>query len=84
MAEAMDTNRPDLSQLRIHPEARKELERSGFIHTKHNTQLIEIAGRRRASTGERDVLAILRLEYIGGLISREEYEKRLIEAQKGS
>ncbi|UCE29096.1 MAG: hypothetical protein JSV85_07555 [Candidatus Bathyarchaeota archaeon] len=66
----------------VHPDARKELERSGFIHAKHDTQLIEIAGRRRGPVGERDVLAILRLEYVGGLISREEYEKRLIEIQK--
>lgn len=66
----------------IHPEARVELEKSGFIQARHGTQFIEIVGRKRNPAGEREVLEILRLEYAGGLISKEEYEKQLIEIQK--
>jgi len=66
----------------IHPKARMELEKFGFIQARHNTQFIEITGRKRNQAGEREVLEILRLEYAVGLISREEYEKRLIEVQK--
>ena len=66
----------------IHPEARLELERSGFIQAGHGTQFIEIVGRKRKRAGESEVLEILRLEYASGLVSREEYEKRLIEVQK--
>jgi len=66
----------------IHPEARVELEKSGFIQAKHGTQLIEIAGRKKNSAGEEGVLEILRLEYACGLISREEYEKKLVEVRK--
>lgn len=66
----------------IHPKARMELEKSGFIQARHNTQFIEIVGRKRNLAGERKVLEILRLEYAWGLVSREEYEKKLIEIQK--
>jgi len=66
----------------IHPEARIGLEKSGFIQAKHNTQLIEINWKKRKSAGEREVLEILRLEYGSGLISREEYEKQLIEVRR--
>jgi len=66
----------------IHPDVRMELEKSGFIQARHNTQFIEIVRRKRNRSGEREVLEILRLEYAGGLISREEYEKKLIEIQK--
>ena len=66
----------------IHPQARMELEASGFIQAGHKTQLIEIVGMKRAPAGERAVLEILRLEYASGLISREEYEKHWIEARK--
>ncbi len=66
----------------IHPKARMELEKFGFIQAKHDTQFIEIAGRKGTQLVKREVLEILRLEYAGGLISREEYEKQLIEIQK--
>lgn len=66
----------------IHPKARIELEKSGFIQARHNTQFIEIVGRKRNLAGEREVLEILRLEYAWGLVSREEYEKKLIEIRK--
>ncbi|UCF58541.1 MAG: hypothetical protein JSV15_05590 [Candidatus Bathyarchaeota archaeon] len=66
----------------IHPEARMELEKFGFIQARHNTQFIEIVGRKRDSASEREVLEILRLEYAGGLISREEYEKKLMKNRK--
>jgi hypothetical protein len=66
----------------IHPKARIELEKSGFIQARHNTQFIEIVGRKRNLAGESEVLEILRLEYAWGLVSREEYEKKLIEIQK--
>lgn|GEM_PF-4752560 len=66
----------------IHSEARIGLEKSGFIQAKHNTQLIEINWKKRKPAGEREVLEILRLEYGSGLISREEYEKQLIEVRR--
>jgi len=66
----------------IHPEAKMELEKFGFIQARHNTQFIEIVRRKRNSAGGREVLEILRLECVSGLISREEYEKRLIEVRK--
>lgn len=66
----------------VHPQARMELEASGFIQAEHKTQLIEILGMKRAPAGEREVLEILRLEYASGLISREEYEKHRIDARK--
>jgi len=66
----------------IYPKARVELEKSGFIQARHNTQFIEINWKKRKPAGEREVLEILRLEYAGGLISKEEYEKKLIEIQK--
>jgi len=63
----------------IHPEARSELEKIGFIHPKHDTQYIEISqvGRKRGRVEGTDTLAILRLKYAGGLISKEEYERLL-------
>ena len=65
----------------IHPEARPELEKTGFIHSKRNPQCIEIdpAGRKRRGVGRREALDILRVKYAGGLISRQEYEKLLKE-----
>ena len=63
----------------IHPEAKAELEKIGFIHPKRNTQYIEISqvGRKRGRVEGTDTLAILRLKYAGGLISKEEYERLL-------
>jgi len=63
----------------IHPEARSELEKTGFIHPKHNSQYIEIKhiGRKRGKIERSDALAILRVRYAGGMISKEEYEKLL-------
>lgn len=68
----------------IHPEARYELEKTGFIHPKHNPQYIEIkhVGRKRGKVGRTDSLAILRVKYAGGLISKEEYEKLLKELRE--
>ena len=65
----------------IHPEARYELEKTGFIHPKHNSQYVEIkhVERKLGKVERTDTLAILRVKYAGGLISREEYEKRLRE-----
>jgi len=63
----------------IRPEARSELEKIGFIHPKHDTQYIEIdqVGRKRGRVEGTDTLALLRLKYAGGLISKEEYERLL-------
>ena len=68
----------------IHPEARSELEKAGFIHPKHNSRYIEIkhVGRKHEEVGRTDALAILRVKYAGGLISEEEYEKLLKELRE--
>ncbi|MGD8505731.1 MAG: hypothetical protein PVF15_03600 [Candidatus Bathyarchaeota archaeon] len=64
----------------INPVARRELENIGFIHPKRNSQYVEITPIERRRKVERsDALAILRVKYTGGLISKEEYEKRLEE-----
>ncbi len=65
----------------IHPEARSELEKTGFIHPKHNSQYIEIkqVGGKRGKVEKSDALAILRVKYAGGLVSKDEYEKLLKE-----
>jgi len=63
----------------IRPEARPELERAGFIHSKHDSRIIEIAqvGRKQDKDDRSDARAILRVKYAGGLISKEEYKKLL-------
>lgn len=68
----------------IHPEARSELEKTAFIHPKYNSQFIEIkqVGRKREKVDRSDALAILRVKYAGGLISKEEYEKLLKEVRE--
>lgn len=69
----------------IHPEARPELEQSGFIHSKHKSQYIEVkqVERSRGKIGRTDAAAILRVEYAGGLISKEKFKKALREIEKG-
>lgn len=60
----------------VHPAARSELEKTGLIHPKRNSQFIEIEQVRKCGEiGRRDALALLRIKYTGGLISEEEYEK---------
>ncbi len=68
----------------IHPEARHDLEKVGFVHPKHNTQCIEISQVRRKhkEVERKEALAILRVGYAGGLISKEEYEKLLKELRE--
>ncbi|UCE15786.1 MAG: hypothetical protein JSV12_07965 [Candidatus Bathyarchaeota archaeon] len=63
----------------IHPEARLELEKTGFIHSKRNPQYVEInpVGRKREEVRTREALDILRVKYAGGLISKQEYRKLL-------
>ncbi|MDH5782396.1 MAG: hypothetical protein OEZ35_01835 [Candidatus Bathyarchaeota archaeon] len=65
----------------IHPEARRELEKAGFVHPKHDTKYIEVklVETKRRKIERTDALAILRVKYAGNLISKEEYEKLLKE-----
>ena len=63
----------------VRPEARPELERAGFIHPKHGSRIIEIekVERKRGKDDTSDALAILKVKYAGGLISKEEYDALL-------
>ena len=58
----------------IRPTGKSLLEQSGFIRAKRDSRLIEIVGSKDKQIGERE---FLRMEYACGLISRQEYEKRL-------
>jgi hypothetical protein len=68
----------------IHPKDRYELEKAGFVHSKHNSQYIEISqvGRKHKEVERKEALAILRVGYAGGLISKGEYEKLLKELKE--
>lgn len=70
----------------IHPEARPELEQSGFIRPKHRSQHIEVkqAGRTHDKIERTDAIAILRVEYAGGLIPKEKFEKALRAIKDGN
>ena len=61
----------------IHPEARYELEKAGFVNPKHDTKYIEVklVETKRRKIARTDALAILRVKDAGNLISKEEYEK---------
>ncbi len=68
----------------IHAEAKSELEKAGFLHPKHNSQYMEInrVGRDREQARRREALEILRIGYAAGLISNEEYGRRLKELRE--
>lgn len=58
--------------------ARSQLENGGFIHSEYDPQFIEIkkvGGNQEPMRKEN--LAVLRMEYAAGLISQQEYRRRL-------
>ncbi len=70
----------------INPEARPELVKGGLIDPKRHSQYIEIGqtmGRHRKAS-RRDALGILRVEWAAGLISADEYRRRLKKLREGA
>lgn len=69
----------------INPEARPELEKGGLIDPKRHSQYIEIRHvmRKRRKVSRRDTLGILRVEWAAGLISADEYKRRLKKLRVG-
>lgn len=62
----------------IQRKTRSELEKRGFIHKKYGTQYVEIK-KHEGDSGlmKENKLDVLRIAYAAGLISRQEYWKRL-------
>ena len=82
--EIVDELRPKLEWLQtktgwkgyINPNARSELNTTGFFQGDHNVQCIEIVqiGHERGRNQKRILMEILRAEYATGLISKETYK----------
>ena len=70
----------------INPEARLELAKDGLISPRRHSQYIEISQvmRRHRKVSRRDALGILRVERSAGLISPDEYKRRLKKLREGA
>jgi hypothetical protein len=70
----------------INPEARLELAKAGLISPKRHSQYIEVSQvmRRHRKASRRDALGILRVERAAGLISADEYKRRLKKLREGA
>jgi len=69
----------------INPETRLELAKAGLVDPKRHSQYIEVSQvrRRHRKVSRRDALGILRVERSAGLISADEYKRRLKKLREG-